>query len=162
MHRLKQKGFTLIELMVVISIISLLSSIILASLSLARQKANDAKVSENISQVSTAINEYYLDNSNYPPANDMNMGLDVSGTMLFAELQAGKYMLNADDDVFMYVHKCDATTVCSGAGANNNATLLQPCGISPSPANAVVYFQFQGGPSPKYPQGFGMNMICYR
>ena len=40
----KQKGFTLIELLVVIAIIGSISSIIMASLNTARDKARDAKL----------------------------------------------------------------------------------------------------------------------
>jgi prepilin-type N-terminal cleavage/methylation domain-containing protein len=51
----KNKGFTLIELLVVIAIIGLLSSIIMASLNSARQKAKVAKAQIEIRQIIDAI-----------------------------------------------------------------------------------------------------------
>lgn len=60
------KGFTLIELLVVISIISLLSAVVLASLNSARVKARDVIRKENLIQLRTAINNYFLDNGSYP------------------------------------------------------------------------------------------------
>ena len=58
-------GFTLIELMVVISIIGLLSSIILASLNAARAKARDIRRMQDLNQIRTAMFLYYDTNKNW-------------------------------------------------------------------------------------------------
>jgi len=54
------KGFTLIELLVVIAIIGILSAVVLASLSSARSKGNDAAVKGDISGAQTQAELYYL------------------------------------------------------------------------------------------------------
>lgn len=60
----KQKGFTLIELLVVIAIIGILSSIVLASLSTARNKGKDAAIQGQLSSARTAAEIYYSNNGN--------------------------------------------------------------------------------------------------
>lgn len=61
-----KKGFTLVELLVVISLISLLSSIVLAALDSARAKATDALIMAQRSEVSKALELYFLSNGGYP------------------------------------------------------------------------------------------------
>lgn len=64
--KITTSGFTLIELLVVIAIIGLLSSVTLASLQVARQKATDTKVLAELNQMRIALEIYYLENGNYP------------------------------------------------------------------------------------------------
>lgn len=59
-------GFTLVELLVVISIIGLLSSIVLTSVNSARAKARDARRIADLKQIQTALEFYYDTNGQYP------------------------------------------------------------------------------------------------
>ena len=56
-------GFTLIEVLVVVSIIGLLTSITYKSVSDSRAKANDVKVKQQLSQIRNVVAQYYLDNN---------------------------------------------------------------------------------------------------
>ncbi len=62
----KRRGFTLIELMVVIAIIGILAAIITVSLGSARAKGRDAKRISDIRTIQLALEEYYNDNGTYP------------------------------------------------------------------------------------------------
>src|SRR3990167_736456 len=66
----KTRGFTLIELLVVIAIIGLLSSIVLASLSTARDKGKDAAIQSDLNTIRNQA-ELVRDNARacYPGPN---------------------------------------------------------------------------------------------
>lgn len=61
-----QAGFTLLELLVVISIVSLFSSIVLSSTAQARRKARDSVRKQTLLQLQKALESYYNDNNQYP------------------------------------------------------------------------------------------------
>ena len=63
--RKNYQGFTLIELLVVVAIISLLSSIVMASLNSARNKAKDAAVKEGVHQMASVMAMNYNDYGSY-------------------------------------------------------------------------------------------------
>jgi len=82
-NKRNNKGFTLIELMVVISIIGLLSSIVLASLNDAREKAQKSLLAQNFKQLQLAIETYKSNTGHYPyegetDPNNMAGGLNIT------------------------------------------------------------------------------------
>ena len=67
--RRSQRGFTLIELMVVILIIGLLATIVVQNLRSATDKAKRVKAEADISQLKSALDRYYLDAGSYPTSD---------------------------------------------------------------------------------------------
>lgn len=61
------KGFTLLELMVVMAIMGILVSIAQPSLKTSIIRAREAVLREDLFQMREAIDQYYADNGNYPP-----------------------------------------------------------------------------------------------
>ena len=62
----RQRGFTLVELMVVVAIIALLAAIIIPNYVHARAQATVSQSEANIKQIATALELYYADNQGYP------------------------------------------------------------------------------------------------
>ncbi len=78
-----RKGFTLIELLVVIAIIGILSSVVLASLSTARQKSRDAKRISDVGQIQLALELYFDQSQSYPSTTpDGYTGTDAAVQLL--------------------------------------------------------------------------------
>jgi len=63
-----QTGFTLIEMMIVIVIIGILSTIIAGNFTTAKLKARDAQRKNDMAQLQRALETYYNDKGTYPPA----------------------------------------------------------------------------------------------
>lgn len=61
-----QKGFSLIELIVVVTIIGILAGIALINVRTAQTKAREAALKENLFQMRKAIDNFYADKQRYP------------------------------------------------------------------------------------------------
>ena len=89
-HR-KCAGFTLVELLVVVSVIALLISILLPSLRKAREQAKTVKCSANEHAVGVAISTYLADSlGTYPPSYTYPVDADGSWGMEDGEQDANK------------------------------------------------------------------------
>ena len=64
--RPKRRGFTLIEMMTVITIIVILAALTVAGMSFIRDRQANALAKVQIEQLSAAIEKYKLDNGDYP------------------------------------------------------------------------------------------------
>ena len=65
-----QKGFTLIELIVVVTIIGILAGIALINVRTAQTKAREAALKDNLFQMRKAIDNFYADKQRYPASLD--------------------------------------------------------------------------------------------
>lgn len=64
----KQKGFTLLELLIVIVIIGILIALVLPNLINGPIRARDVRRKEDLNSISSGLEQYYNDNQSYPAA----------------------------------------------------------------------------------------------
>ena len=65
-RRSLQNGFSLIELMVVVTIIGILASAAIVNVRFAQRKAREAALKDNLFQMRKAIDNFYADKQRYP------------------------------------------------------------------------------------------------
>lgn len=95
---MKSKGFTFIELLVVVALISLLTSVILAALKTAKDKSEDSSIKSNLANIRAQAAIYYND----PDGGNGTYGL------------AGNCGVNRDGVVTVFLGSC------SGVISNQN------------------------------------------
>jgi len=123
MYKMKnQKGFTLIELMIVVAIIAILAAIALPAYSDYTKKAKVSEVILAASAVRTAVSEYAAGNGALPPADwtpeaqnsDFVDGVEWNGTTI----TANSIVPGAEGTITLTAEKADndqVTWVCAGS-----------------------------------------------
>ena len=144
MRSILKKGFTLVEVLVVVGILAILAAVIFAAVGNARTQARDVVRISQLNDISGALTLYYLDNKKYPqvgqscyqvnndgdpatPLDDDDPVAQQSSQLSDQECQAWGYQQ-------AYQNASDGTFGCSGDGTEDT----ERCGwggnidISPS------------------------------
>lgn len=108
----KQRGFTLLELLVVIGIIGLLASVITVNLTGARKRARDIKRISDVRQMQTAMEDYYGRNGKYPTAiSDLVSGAEIPIWPTDPLAPAGTVCTANSDNCYWYAAYTPAGTI---------------------------------------------------
>lgn len=79
---MKSKGFTFIEMLVVVTLIGILSMIGVANFKVANQKARDGRRQGDLQQIRAALELYRTDENIYPTTDNLNLLVpDYIGTI---------------------------------------------------------------------------------
>lgn len=126
-HACRQAGFTLVELLVTISILATLIAVLLPNLMGSRQRARDSRRIQELAAVKNALRLYYNDNQSYPDGDGV--------TDLSAELS--EYFLGVEGVGYTYYQtgSGEGFNLCVGleAGAGDSDVESQVgCGANSS------------------------------
>lgn len=175
-----KKGFTVIEMAAVISIIILLTGTIIASVNYQRKKARDAVRTHDIQKLKEAIFLYYDEHGYYPTGEDDTIG----GQGVDWDSYKNKTALKDDESSFIpelaeegYIQRSfrDPKILKNVGGSpigmyrywfeNSDIGNIQQretgCGKNPE-AKAMLEFRFETGQSEKYNKlGANANAVCF-
>ena len=157
---MKKSGFTLIEVLIVISILAILTMSILFSVSRQRARAEDTRIKAYLNRLKIAFEDYYGDHNCYPPT-DWFDGSEDCGSNSFSPyltpIQCNRktglpYTYETDSDTCHQWFKLYATFSLPEADeqaiAQRSATGSDKGNYGVSSTNVVVSVLYQESSSP--------------
>lgn len=118
LHR--SKGFTLIEILVVITIIGILSSVLITAINpiAQRNKGRDAQRKADVRQIQSALEFYRSDAGSYPASVTCNQAISYNGTTYMS-----KAPCTPDGSSYRYSVNAASTTYCLRACMENSSDI---------------------------------------
>ena len=128
MIRDNERGFTLIEMMIVVAIIAILVAILVPNFMRARAQAQTAACEANLKEIATALELYQTDHQTYPSA--------TSADVTSAEANIGPYLRQTPIDPVAPTGTYKYSTTNPSAG-NASYSIVCPGGHDPNTMSAI-------------------------
>lgn len=131
-----KNGFSLIELLVVISIIGVLSAILMMNFVGTRERSRDSQKIQDLNSLKSALRMYYNDNQAYPSpgANNCTSCLNaaIGSSYMIGVSNIGYSYTSTDGNSFII-----RTQLEVGAGNDDENSQIR-CGLTPTPGVYAV------------------------
>ncbi len=134
-YKLKQQGFTIVELLIVIVVIGILAALVITTFTGIQQKARNTERETDIKAIHGQVEAYYAQNVKYPTLANMNDSTWRSANMKGLDQEAlrdpkaasGTFVLAATSDADSYAYavtpaNCDNDTGGDCTGYTLTAT----------------------------------------
>ena len=135
----KSRGFTLIEILIVIAMIAILTTIIIAYLSAAKTRGRDAKRIADIKQMEQLLEVYFSSCYAYPNSLSQ-LTTDCSGNTIIVAVpkdpKGTQYSYYVTNNSPVHYHVC-ATLELSASGTGKSGQSNTTSGISGDQCNGV-------------------------
>lgn len=116
----KQRGFTIMELIVVIAVTGILASVVIANVGEGRKKARDAQRINDIEQIRLALRLYKEENGSYPNFdNGVEIGIGGAIDAMLAPHMSGVPKDPLTDSNVDYNYYYDSDITCNFDGGGN-------------------------------------------
>ena len=145
-----ERGFTLLEMMVVVAIVAILAALLIPNFTRARSQAQTAACEANLRTVATALELYFTDHQQYPGVTATTIGT-ANGINSADPLESGGYLNSVPHDPAgpvgnnLYSYKTQAAAGAAPAmyvvtcpGGHDPATVVQVNGAT-STSNKLYY-----------------------
>ena len=128
----KQKGFTIVELLIVIVVIAILAAITIVAYNGIQQRAYDTSVKSDLVAASKALELYKIDNGSYPNNFSQINGMKTAGNYLI-RVSTGAYKANSSGNNFIYCYGITAESYALAAlSSSGNAWYISDSSKTPS------------------------------
>lgn len=138
MLKKSSKGFTLVELLVVIAIIGILATLATVSLNSARSKARDAKRISDLKQMATAMELWNTDNNTYVKACNST---SESAGLITSDVTSGCTVANPYITWSAIKDPSGSTTACAPGSGAPCAYTLGTGGITSNAYKICTYLE---------------------
>jgi prepilin-type N-terminal cleavage/methylation domain-containing protein len=93
------RGFTIVELLIVIVVIGILAALVVVTYSGIQEKARDTERKTDVGALYSKLEEYQAENAKYPTLDNLNDSTWVAANLVGLDTQAQKDPKGADTDL---------------------------------------------------------------